>query len=63
LGELKGERKYYAQFLVQVEAEKLAVIALSELMKSILRLSEKMKVKSTFTDNMERIIVSKLLFA
>ncbi|EGR33869.1 hypothetical protein IMG5_034000 [Ichthyophthirius multifiliis] len=61
LGTLKGERKYYAQFLAQIEAEKLAVISLTELMKCILKLSEKEKKERL--DQKDRVIVSKLLFA
>jgi len=43
LGNLKGDRKYYAPYLVKLSSEKIALIALTELMKSILKLTQRRK--------------------
>jgi len=39
LGELKGDRKYYAEYISRLSSEKLAIISLSQLMKQILHLT------------------------
>lgn len=64
LGELRGERKYYASFLTKLSAEKIAILSLTELMKQILRISNKFKESSENMDNtfVDSTIVSKAIF-
>jgi hypothetical protein len=40
MGELKGDRKNYGAFISKMSCEKLSILALTELMKEVLRLSE-----------------------
>jgi len=61
MGELRGERKYYADFISRLSSEKLAIISLTELMKQILRLTQKWKDDDELS-NLNSCIISKALF-
>jgi len=58
LGDLKGDRKYYATYLTKLSSEKIALIALTELMKSILKLTQRKKDD----DGAQFYVISKVLF-
>ena len=61
MGELKGERKYYASYISRLSSEKIAIIALTELMKQILRLTQKWRDDDEVS-NLQSCIISKGLF-
>ncbi|EAR93244.2 DNA-directed RNA polymerase (macronuclear) [Tetrahymena thermophila SB210] len=65
LGELKGERKYYATYLTKLSAERIAILSLTELMKQILRISNKFKESAENMENtiVDCSIVSKAIFS
>jgi len=61
LGDLKGDRKHYGSYLIKLSSEKVALLALTELMKSILKLTQ--KKKDDVDGSMHNYhIVSKVLF-
>ena len=61
LGDLKGDRKYYGSYLIKLSSEKISLLALTELMKSILKLTQKKKDDSDGSLQNYHVI-SKVLF-
>ena len=59
LGDLKGDRRHYGPYLIKMSSEKIALITLTELMKGILKLTQKKKEEEGLQ---AYYLISKILF-
>ena len=64
-GDVKGDRKFYGSYLVKVSSEKLSLLALTELMKNILKITSSHRdsdLEDNYTTDNPYYVVCKNLF-